>query len=270
MSAWPNQNWASQAGGQANPGQGGQGPGTFHPFASVQGLGGHNPQQPGGGYGIAQQRSSGPQSASGWTGNSGGWDGLSQVNNMPGQGWDGGMAGSKRQSEGNQFFAGSTAGGPSKRGPSTLTSEQILKSALRLEEALVTNQITPEQALEAVSYYQLLLAENVSMQDKGGAPVPAGPGPQDFNADSFGGKVPSDFSLLLGLLAFFLSPAWLAVSRSLSAFLRSCNLCCHGRVLLPCMHLESMHFPISKRPLRFIPCPSYRFRAFSRILVCIE
>jgi hypothetical protein len=162
----------------------------------MQGLGGHNAQQAGGGYGIPQPRSSGPQPSSGWAGNSGGWDGLSQVN-VAGQGWDGGMAGNKRPAEGNQFFAGSGGAGAAKRGPSSLTSEQILKSALRLEEALMTNQITPEQALEAVSHYQVLLAENVSVQEKGGAPASAGPGPSDFASDSFGGKVGLPRSKLL-------------------------------------------------------------------------
>ena len=167
----------------------------------MQGLGGHNAQQAGGNYGIPQQRSSGPQSSGGWAGNPGGWDGLSQVN-VGGQGWDGGMAGNKRPAEGNQFFSGSGGGGTAKRGPS-LTSEQILKSALRLEEALMTNQITPEQALEAAGHYQMMLQENVSVQEKGGAPVSAGPGPSDFASDSFGGKVclpqqlPADLRQLL-------------------------------------------------------------------------
>ncbi len=72
----------------------------------------------------------------------------------------------------------------------SLTSEQIPKSALRREEALVAHQITPEKALEAVSHHQLALAESMAVQEKN-AFMSAGPGPADFPPDSFGAKVPS-------------------------------------------------------------------------------
>ncbi len=45
-----------------------------------------------------------------------------------------------------------------------MTGEQILSAALKLEEALMNNKITPEQAIELSIQYQAALAETMAQR----------------------------------------------------------------------------------------------------------
>ena len=154
---WPAQGNEGQ--GQANANQIQS---SFLPFTSVHG------QQPHGFGGHCN---------AGWNVQNGGagWDQL-QAAKIPWQGWDPGSDPSKRQTvpnEINKMPAAAPASNPRGNGPSdfgrsnapsasgSMTGEQVLSAALKLEEALMSNKITPEQALELSNQYLNVLAETV-------------------------------------------------------------------------------------------------------------
>jgi hypothetical protein len=155
---------------------------SFLPFASVHGQQAHGF----GGHGNAA-----------WNG-AGGWD-PSQQGKIPWQGWDPNSDPSKRQAISNDMnskMPSAVASGQSMRGngssdnrgqPLTLTGEQILCAALKLEEALINNRITPEQAIELSIQYQAALAESMAQRKPSQTSLPQ-------NTNGFSGSDSEGFS----------------------------------------------------------------------------
>ena len=157
---------------------------SFLPFASVHGQQAHGF----GGHGNGA-----------WSGPGGGWDpSAAGQAKIPWQGWDTSSDSSKRQAISNDMnkMTGTVVSGQSMRGngssdnrgqPLTMTGEQILCAALKLEEALINNRITPEQAIELSIQYQAALAESMAQRKPSQTSLPQ-------NTNGFSGSDSEGFS----------------------------------------------------------------------------